>query len=384
MIGTETSVGVASARPEFEHRKVILAAMCLALVMVVAGVSMLATSLPQLAADLGASQSSQQWIVDAYALALAALLLPAGAIGDRFGRRGALIAGVTLFGAASALAAAATTPNQLIALRAVMGIGAALLMPGTLSTITSVFPEGERAKAVGIWAGFASGGRHARDPRFRCVARTVLLGRHLSGHCGDRRGGARRHRPRRPVDEVDRTRRVRPARLGRIGSRHRAARARDHRGAGPGLDERAHIGRPHRSAYSSSSRSCSPSCAPPRRCSTRGCSRIPDSQPGRRRCSFNSSRCSRSSSCRSSTSNRARVRHVGRGRGVAPDGRADHAGVGRVGNDVGALRPPPRRWRRPRRLGGGIRCIRVARCTEWRVALHHGHARHRCGSRARQ
>jgi EmrB/QacA subfamily drug resistance transporter len=132
--------------------------MCLALVMVVAGVSMLATSLPQLAGDLGASQSSQQWIVDAYALALAALLLPAGALGDRYGRRLTLIAGVTLFGAASGLAAAASTPNQLIALRAVMGVGAALLMPGTLSTITSVFPEEERAKAVGIWAGFATAG----------------------------------------------------------------------------------------------------------------------------------------------------------------------------------------------------------------------------------
>ena len=148
----------ADGAPEFAHRGLILAAMCLALVMVVAGVSMLATSLPQLAADLGASQSSQQWIVDSYALALAALLLPAGALGDRYGRRRALIAGVTLFGAAAGLSAAATTPNQLILLRAVMGIGAALLMPGTLSTITSVFPEEERAKAVGIWAGFASAG----------------------------------------------------------------------------------------------------------------------------------------------------------------------------------------------------------------------------------
>jgi EmrB/QacA subfamily drug resistance transporter len=160
MIEAETNVGAEAPlpAPDFAHRKLILGAMCLALVMVVAGVSMLATSLPQLAADLGASQSSQQWIVDSYALALAALLLPAGALGDRYGRRGTLIAGVTLFGVASALSAAATTPNQLIGLRAVMGIGAALLMPGTLSTITSVFPENERAKAVGIWAGFATAG----------------------------------------------------------------------------------------------------------------------------------------------------------------------------------------------------------------------------------
>src|SRR5439155_19572035 len=143
----------------YDQRRVLLpATMCLALVMVVSGVSMLATALPHLAADLGASQSSQQWIVDAYALTLAALLLPAGALGDRYGRRGTLIAGVALFGGASALAATASSPGQLIALRAVMGIGAALLMPGTLSTITSVFPQEERAKAVGIWAGFATAG----------------------------------------------------------------------------------------------------------------------------------------------------------------------------------------------------------------------------------
>ncbi len=157
LVASEDRRAAASA-PQFAHRNLILAAMCSALVMVVAGVSMLATSLPRLAADLGASQSSQQWIVDAYALALAALLLPAGALGDRYGRRMTLIAGVALFGAASGLAAGATSANQLIALRAFMGVGAALLMPGTLSTITSVFPEEERAKAVGIWAGFATAG----------------------------------------------------------------------------------------------------------------------------------------------------------------------------------------------------------------------------------
>jgi EmrB/QacA subfamily drug resistance transporter len=148
----------AIAPPAFAHRNAILAVMCLALVMVVAGVSMLANGLPHLAAGLDASQSQQQWIVDAYALTLAAFLLPAGALGDRFGRRRALIIGLIVFGGASALAATAGDASALIAYRALMGIGAALIMPGTLSTITSVFPPEERAKAVGIWAGFAGTG----------------------------------------------------------------------------------------------------------------------------------------------------------------------------------------------------------------------------------
>jgi EmrB/QacA subfamily drug resistance transporter len=132
--------------------------MCLALVLVVAGVSSLNVALPSIAADLGATQSNQQWIVDAYALALAALLLPAGALGDRFGRRKTLLAGVAIFGVSAALSAFADSASTLIALRAFSGIGAALIMPGTLSTITSVFPEEERAKAVGVWAGFAGSG----------------------------------------------------------------------------------------------------------------------------------------------------------------------------------------------------------------------------------
>lgn len=137
------------------RRSLVLAVMCLAVLMVVASVTMLANALPAVSADLGASQAQQQWIVDAYALTLAALLLPAGALGDRYGRRGALITGFAIFGGAATLAVGAGSPMELIALRALMGIGAALVMPGTLSTITSIFPAEERAKAVGIWAGFA-------------------------------------------------------------------------------------------------------------------------------------------------------------------------------------------------------------------------------------
>ena len=150
--------GVAPPSGRFASRTLILAVMCLALVMVVSGVSMITNALPHLASGLGASQSDQQWIIDAYGLTLAALLLPAGALGDRYGRRGALVAGVAIFGLTALAAVWVDTPGQLIALRAAMGVGAALIMPGTLSTITSVFPPDERPKAVGIWAGFAGAG----------------------------------------------------------------------------------------------------------------------------------------------------------------------------------------------------------------------------------
>jgi EmrB/QacA subfamily drug resistance transporter len=140
------------------RRALVLAAMCLALVMVVSGVSMLNNALPHMAESLGLSQSRQQWVVDAYTVALAALLLPAGAIGDRFGRRGAMIGGILLYGAGMVWAALAGGANTLIAARVVAGLGAAFIMPGTLSTITSVFPPEGRARAVGIWAGFAGAG----------------------------------------------------------------------------------------------------------------------------------------------------------------------------------------------------------------------------------
>lgn len=140
------------------RRALVLVAMCLALVLVIAGVSMLAVGLPSVGEDLGLSQTSLTWVADAYALTLASLLLVAGAIGDRFGRRGALLVGIALFGTGSLLSAFATSGGQLIGFRALTGIGGALIMPGTLSTITSVFPPEERARAVGIWAGFAGAG----------------------------------------------------------------------------------------------------------------------------------------------------------------------------------------------------------------------------------
>jgi EmrB/QacA subfamily drug resistance transporter len=140
------------------RRTAVLVTMMLALVLVVAGVSMMSVAVPTLAAALGASSTDQQWIVDGYTVALAAFLLPAGAIGDRFGRRRALLAGIAIFGLASAASAFSNSASTLIVWRVVTGVGAALIMPGTLSTITSVFPPEGRAKAVGLWAGFAGAG----------------------------------------------------------------------------------------------------------------------------------------------------------------------------------------------------------------------------------
>ena len=103
-----------------------------------------------------ASASTPQWIVDAYILVFAGLLLTMGALGDRFGRKRALQAGLVIFGLSSLLAAYAGTSGQLIAARAVMGVGGALIMPSTLSVIVDVFPREERGKAIGVWAGVAA------------------------------------------------------------------------------------------------------------------------------------------------------------------------------------------------------------------------------------
>ena len=140
------------------RRQMVLASMCLALVLVIAGVSSLVNALPMIAEDLDLSQSEQAWVVDAYALPFAALLLIAGAIGDRYGRRGALLVGTVLVGAGSALGALAGSGGELLTYRALTGVGAALIMPGTLSTITSVYPADKRAQAVGVWSGFAMAG----------------------------------------------------------------------------------------------------------------------------------------------------------------------------------------------------------------------------------
>jgi MFS family permease len=96
--------------------------------------------------------------VDGYTLVLACLLLPAGAVGDRYGRRGALLADLAVFAVASIAPVFLRTPEQIIASRALAGVGAAFVMPATLSLLTAVYPREERTKAVGIWAGVCGSG----------------------------------------------------------------------------------------------------------------------------------------------------------------------------------------------------------------------------------
>jgi MFS transporter, DHA2 family, multidrug resistance protein len=146
-------------QPEIHARRWFLhAIMCLSLVLVVMSVSGLNTALPTMQRDLQASASELQWIVDSYAVVFAGLLLSAGAIGDRFGRRRALLAGLVVFGVGALMGGLANDATQVIASRAVMGIGAAFIMPATLSIITSIFPPEERPRAIAIWAGFAGAG----------------------------------------------------------------------------------------------------------------------------------------------------------------------------------------------------------------------------------
>jgi EmrB/QacA subfamily drug resistance transporter len=126
--------------------------------LVVASMTALNTALGDLAVATSATQSQLTWIVDGYTVALACLLLPAGAIGDRYGRRGALLTGLVVFALGSAAPAILHSPLQIIAGRAVAGAGAAFVMPATLSLLTVAYPKEDRIKAVGIWAGTAGSG----------------------------------------------------------------------------------------------------------------------------------------------------------------------------------------------------------------------------------
>lgn len=160
---TSTSVALPARAlhedPEIRARRwFLLGIMCMSLVVVVMSVSGLVTAIPTMQQELGASASQIQWILDAYAVVFAGALLTAGALGDRFGRKRALLFGLVVFGIGALFAGVASSASQVIAGRAVMGIGAAFVMPATLSIITTIFPPEERSRAIAVWAGFAGAG----------------------------------------------------------------------------------------------------------------------------------------------------------------------------------------------------------------------------------
>ena len=131
-----------------------LAVLCLSLIIVFVGNSSLNVAIPVLSRDLHATTSQLQWVVAIYSLVFAGLLFSTGALGDRYGRKGALQLGLLLYLVGAGMATLSSAMWQLIACRAVMGAAGALIMPSTLSILINVFPVEERAKAIAIWASF--------------------------------------------------------------------------------------------------------------------------------------------------------------------------------------------------------------------------------------
>jgi EmrB/QacA subfamily drug resistance transporter len=138
-----------------ERRWLILGVLCFSLLVIVLDNSILNVALPSIVRELGATNTQLQWMVDAYTLVFAGLLLTAGSLGDRYGRRPALQFGFLVFGLGSLASAMSDSAGMLIASRGFMGIGGAFIMPATLSIITNVFPARERGKAIGVWAATA-------------------------------------------------------------------------------------------------------------------------------------------------------------------------------------------------------------------------------------
>src|SRR6516225_8545944 len=128
------------AQIAFNRRWWVLGVLCMSLLIVFVGNSSLNVAIPTLARDLHATESELQWVVASYSLVFAGLLFSTGAIGDRFGRKGALQFGLVVFVLGAVLASQGTAMWQLIACRAVMGAGAAFIMPSTLSILVNVFP----------------------------------------------------------------------------------------------------------------------------------------------------------------------------------------------------------------------------------------------------
>ncbi len=159
---SESTIVFRFAEPDADrvHRRrwAILALLCTSLLIVVVGNTTLNVTLPTLSRELHATESQLQWVVAIYSLVFAGLLFTTGALGDRFGRKGALQLGLVIFLIGSVLASMGTSMTQLIVCRALMGVGASLIMPSTLSILINVFPPHERPKAIAIWASVTGAG----------------------------------------------------------------------------------------------------------------------------------------------------------------------------------------------------------------------------------
>jgi EmrB/QacA subfamily drug resistance transporter len=141
---------------KYQRRWWTLVVLSMSLLIIIIDDTIINVAVPTLQRELGASAAALQWIVDAYILAFAGLLLTMGALGDRFGRKRFLQLGLLVFAGASVFGAYAASASQLILARTLMGVGGAMIMPATLSVLIDVFPRQERVKAIGIWTGIAS------------------------------------------------------------------------------------------------------------------------------------------------------------------------------------------------------------------------------------
>lgn len=141
-----------AARRATPNRAATLAVLCAAVFVINVDSTIVNIALPALVRQLGASTRDLQWVVDAYNLTFAALVLAAGSLGDRYGRRGTLMVGLAVFGVATSTGGLVHSSQALLVVRAAMGVGAALIFPATLSIISNIYPErNEKAKAIGVW-----------------------------------------------------------------------------------------------------------------------------------------------------------------------------------------------------------------------------------------
>ncbi|MEU4797178.1 DHA2 family efflux MFS transporter permease subunit [Streptomyces sp. NPDC023327] len=153
---TATTAESSAAPPRHPQRWLILGVVCLAQLVVLLDNTVLSVAIPSLTRELDASTSDIQWMINAYSLVQSGLLLTAGSSADRYGRKKLLLAGLALFGAGSFVAAFAQSSGQLIAARAGMGVGGALLMTTTLAVVVQIFDDSERVKAIGVWSTISS------------------------------------------------------------------------------------------------------------------------------------------------------------------------------------------------------------------------------------